>query len=168
MNNYKEIVNIYKNNFVFKNDSNAPRLEYDFESIKQLFENYACFDFAFACHKATGWKVFQFDISNMDDEEYPPYHVAVQNPDTKMFFDINGYSKKEDIIKKYNGNIEYSDCYEIKPSQMLVYDERQIEIISNLAKDILKNIDKEMIKKINTDMKNLTSSKIKRSFGKYL
>jgi hypothetical protein len=161
-NNYQEIIDIYNENFIFKNDINAPKLENNFESIKKLFENYACADFAFACHKETGWKVFQFDISKIENEEHPPYHVVVQNPDTKMFFDINGYSNKDDIIKKYNGKIEYSDYYEIKPSQMLIYDEKQIKIISNLSKDILKNIEKGIMKKLNTYLKNATSPKIKK------
>ena len=57
-NDYKKIINIYNENFIFKNDTNAPKLEDNFKSIKALFENYACADFAYASHKATIWLFF--------------------------------------------------------------------------------------------------------------
>jgi hypothetical protein len=142
-NNFESIVDMYNNNEIFKNDTGALKLENNEESIKDLFKKYACADFAYSCHLLTNWEMFQFDISNTGEEEYPPYHIAIKHPTKELFFDIDGFSTKKEIIKKYSGNLDYSDCYKISPNPMLIKEESDLKILCSFSKNLL---EKEKIK----------------------
>lgn len=137
-NKIESVLEIYNNNIVFKGDTNKPALKNNFKSIINLFSMYACSDFAYATHINTGWKVFQIDFFIDNEQEYAPYHIVVKKPDSDLYFDVSGFSTFEELIKKYDGNIEYAEIYEINPCPSLITDKNEINLISNMS-DILRN-----------------------------
>lgn len=143
-NKIEEILEIYNNNCIFKDDPNKPVLKRDFQSIKNLFSMYACSDFAYATNLNTGWNVFQIDFFIDDEQEFAPYHLVVKIPNSELYFDVNGFSTFEDLIKRYNGNIQYTEIYEIKPRPALITDINEINLISNMSNILRSKYDMEL------------------------
>ena len=129
----KGIVELYNNNFLFKNDTNALKLENDFNSIIKLFTQYACADFAFAVNVLTGWKSYEF---YNDEEDGYTYHVVSKHPTKDIFFDINGFLTKEDISKKYFNN-HTVHSYDVGLTCCSLQDKKEQSVLQNLISELI-------------------------------
>lgn len=135
----EKLVDLYKSNEVFQSDPNSPELAINFKSMKNLFSNYACVDFAYAVNKLKGWDIYHFEFFENDEQEYAPYHVISKVEGEDLYFDINGFSTYEEIIERFNGNIDHVEKYQIKPSKFMIRNDKDIEAISQIARYLINN-----------------------------
>ena len=127
------IIELYNNNFLFKNDDNALTLNNSFESIIQLFTQYACADFALAINALTGWKSYEF---YNDEEDGYTYHVVSKHPTENIFFDINGFLTKDEISAKYFNNHEVY-CYDVGLTCCSLQDKKEQAVLQNLISELI-------------------------------
>lgn len=133
----KILLDCYNENEIFRNDPNRPNISTEYSSIKNLFENYACVDFAYVVNKLKGWDLYHFEFIEDDKQDFAPYHVVAKVKESDLYFDINGFSTFDDIIKRFNANPKYVENYKIKPSVFMIKNEKDIKAISKIIIEII-------------------------------
>lgn len=132
-----QLVRSYNANEVFNSDTNSPKLEISISSIKALFSQYACVDFAYVVNALKGWDVYHIEFFQDAEQDHAPYHVVTKPKGKDVYFDVNGFFTLDELNAQFNGHREHTEVTPILASRFMIGGGKDLAALSKIARCLL-------------------------------